>query len=108
MKTNIKLKQIFINFVNTVKKSINRSYTWLLCIFSIIVLAIIVGVICQYIIKNSKHVYSSNYVQECMITLKYNNAKLALVNEVDNYIKSVAPQTALDGYVIVEECLNNF
>ena len=42
-----------------------------------------------------------------MHTLKYNAAKLELVNEVDNYIKSVASQSSLDGYVIVEECMNS-
>lgn len=105
MKTNI--KQHLVNFINNIKSEINKIYIWLICIFSIVVLAVIIGVICRYIIKNSESVYSPSYVQECMVTLKYNNAKLALVNEVDNYIKSVAPQTALDGYVIVEECLNN-
>ena len=30
-----------------------------------------------------------------------------LRNEVDNYIKSVASQSSLDGYVIVEECMNS-
>ena len=105
MKTNI--KHHLANFVNNIKSGINKIYIWLICIFSIVVLAVIIGVICRYIIKNSELVYNPSYVQECMITLKYNNAKLALVNEVDNYIKSVAPQTALDGYVIVEECLNN-
>ena len=51
--------------------------------------------------------YSPLYVQNCMYTLKYNAAKLELVNEVDNYIKSVASQSSLDGYVIVEECMNS-
>ena len=51
--------------------------------------------------------YSPLYVQNCMYTLKYNAAKNDLVNEVDNYIKKVASQSSLDGYVIVEECLNN-
>ena len=51
--------------------------------------------------------YSPIYVQNCVTTLKYDNAKLALVNEVDNYIKSVASQSSLDGYVIVEECMNS-
>lgn len=51
--------------------------------------------------------YNPLYVQTCMHTLKYNDAKLELVNEVDNYIKSVASQSSLDGYVIVEECMNS-
>jgi len=51
--------------------------------------------------------YAPVFVQSCIYTLKYNSVKLELVNEVDAYIKSVAPQSALDGYVIVEECIDN-
>ena len=75
----------------------------------IIVIAFIFGLIfygASHANKSSTK-YSPIYVQTCVTTLKYDNAKLALVNEVDKYIKSVAPQTALDGYVITEECLNS-
>ena len=51
--------------------------------------------------------YSPLKVETCVYTLKYDAAKLEIVNEVDKYIKSVAPQSSLDAYVIVEECLNN-
>lgn len=78
------------------------------------ILPVLIFVICLIIlviVSNKKSVnieqYSPLSVQVCEHTLKYNNAKLVLVEEVDNYIKSVAPQSSLDGYVIVEECLNN-
>lgn len=51
--------------------------------------------------------YNPLYVQTCMYTLKYDAAKLELINEVNTYINKVAPQSSLDGYVVVEECLNN-
>ena len=75
---------------------------------SIIVLVIAVISIVFFVrpYKNNM-VYNPLYVQTCMYTLKYDAAKLELVNEVNNYIKKIAPQSALDGYVIVEECLNN-
>lgn len=60
-----------------------------------------------YINSKSINEYSPLYVQNCVYTLKYNSAKNDLLNEVDNYIKSVAPQSSLDGYVIMEECLEN-
>ena len=61
----------------------------------------------SYTNNHKEELYSPLYVQTCVHTLKYNAAKLALVNEVDNYIKTIASQSSLDGYVIVEECLNN-
>lgn len=57
--------------------------------------------------KKVSEKYNPLYVHTCMHTLKYNSAKLELVKEVDNYIKKVAPQSSLDGYVVVEECLSN-
>ena len=57
--------------------------------------------------KSNSEKYNPLYVHTCMHTLKFDAAKLELINEVDNYIKKVAPQSSLDGYVIVEECLNN-
>ena len=61
----------------------------------------------SYTNNHKEELYSPLYVQNCMYTLKYNAAKNDLVNEVDNYIKSVAPQSSLEGYVIMEECLEN-
>ena len=53
------------------------------------------------------NIYSPLYVQNCVYTLKYNSAKNELFNEVDSYIKNIAPQSSLDGYVVMEECLEN-
>ena len=70
---------------------------------SVVVLVIVL--LCQP--KQQAQKYSPTYVQECSITLKYNTSKSLLVEEVDRYIKSAAPSSALDGYVIVEECIEN-
>ena len=74
----------------------------------IVIVSISLFVLCfyQFNTKNNNE-YNPLYVQTCVHTLKYNAAKLELVNEVDNYIKSVASQSSLDGYVIVEECMNS-
>jgi len=75
----------------------------------LMVIAVIVLVIVVLCVQNSnrQQKYSPTYVQECSITLKYNTAKGLLVEEVDKYIKRAASSSALDGYVIVEECLEN-
>ena len=97
----IKLIENIVTYINKYKYDIIDICLLFICIITLFVISFT-------LIQNTHNeLYSPSYVQECMVTLKYNNAKLALVNEVDNYIKSVAPQTALDGYVIVEECLNN-
>ena len=57
--------------------------------------------------RGNEEIYSPSNVQECVMTLKYDAAKCALVNEVDEYIKCVAPFSSLDGYVVAEECLKN-
>jgi hypothetical protein len=76
-----------------------------------IVLAIVALASGFLIIINGARDKGPNYgplcVQECNITLKYEKTKCSLVEEVDKYIKKVAPSSALDGYVITEECINN-
>ena len=85
---------------------IERTF-WLIILGVIFVCAIIdISYKVQYSNKESNK-YNPLYVQTCMYTLKYDAAKLELANEVDKYIKSIASQSALDGYVIVEECLNS-
>ena len=99
----MKLIENIKNFINNYKTSLQN--TGLVSI-SVIIIFIIIYLITYYV-KTPNTLYSPLYVQTCVHTLKYNAAKLELVNEVDNYIKSVASQSSLDGYVIVEECLNN-
>lgn len=57
--------------------------------------------------RGNGETYSPSKVQECVMRLKYDAAKCALVNEIDAYIKGVAPFSSLDGYVVAEECLKN-
>ena len=99
-----KLIENIKKFINKYKKQLKN-----IGIISLIVIVIIsIFVLCFYSFntKNNNE-YNPLYVQICVHTLKYNAAKLELVNEVDNYIKSVASQSSLDGYVIVEECMNS-
>ena len=74
-------------------------------------IVILMGAVMAFILFTSmpskSKKYNPLYVHTCMHTLKFDAARLELVNEVDNYIKKAAPQSSLDGYVIVEECLNN-
>lgn len=99
-----KLIENIKKFINKYKKQLNN-----IGIISLItILTIFIFVLCYYPFntKNNNE-YNPLYVQTCMHTLKYNATKLELVNEVDNYIKTVATQSSLDGYVIVEECMNS-
>lgn len=78
---------------------------WLI---ALLITIMIFGIIISYRAATFEKIeYTPVYVQSCVYTLKYNATKLELTNEVDNYIKGVAPLSSLDGYVIVEECLNN-
>ena len=95
----MKLIENIKNFINKYKK-----YG---IISLIVILIIFIFVLCFYPFNTKNNKYNPLYVQTCMHTLKYNAAKLELINEVDNYIKSIASQSSLDGYVIVEECMNN-
>ena len=100
------------NLIENIKKFINKYKKQLknIGIISLIAIVIIfIFVLCFYYPFSTKNnnEYNPLYVQTCVHTLKYNAAKLELVNEVDNYIKSVASQSSLDGYVIVEECMNS-
>ena len=68
----------------------------------------IYGILCFFnFVTDGKKDYSPLKVETCVYTLKYESAKLEIINEVDKYIKGIAPQSSLDAYVIVEECLNN-
>ena len=99
-----KLIENIKKFISKYKKQLKN-----IGIISLIVIVIIsIFVLCFYSFntKNNNE-YNPLYVQTCVHTWKYNAAKLELVNEVDNYIKSVASQSSLDGYVIVEECMNS-
>jgi hypothetical protein len=78
-----------------------------LMVISVITLVIVVLTNKEHYEQKMLQKYSPAYVQECSMTLKYNTAKGMLVDEVDKYIKSAASSSALDGYVIVEECLEN-
>ena len=100
------------NLIENIKKFINKYKKQLKnigIISLIVILSISIFVLCFYYPFSTKNnnEYNPLYVQTCVYTLKYNAAKLELVNEVDNYIKSVASQSSLDGYVIVEECMNS-
>ena len=102
-KSVIIMKKLIENIKNFINKYKNQ------LIIDIFIISIFV--LCFYLFintntKNSNE-YNPLYVQTCVHTLKYNAAKLELVNEVDNYIKSIATQSSLDGYVIVEECMNS-
>ena len=79
-------------------------------VFGIIILMIATMALVLYAniySNNNSSKYNPLYVQTCIHTLKYDAAKLELINEVDNYIKKASPQSSLDGYVVVEECLNS-
>lgn len=79
-------------------------------IYSISTFILICGILCFLIFafaNGEKEDYSPLKVETCVYTLKYESTKLEIINEVDKYIKSVAPQSSLDAYVVVEECLNN-
>ena len=56
----------------------------------------------HHIEKYDKYTYAYDCLKEAEIT--YWDYKCALVNEVQNYINSVAPSSNLRGYAVVEEC----
>lgn len=56
----------------------------------------------HHIIEYDKYSYAYDCLKEAEIT--YWDYKSALVNEVQNYINSVAPNSNLRGYALVEEC----
>lgn len=97
--------------IENIKKFINKYKTLLentsIVLLLVTIFATLLYVIICYVKTPADTIYSPLYVQTCVHTLKYNAAKLELVNEVDNYIKSIASQSSLDGYVIVEECMNS-
>lgn len=101
-----KLIENIKKFINKYKKQVNNTNRIISLMF-ILIIFIFALYFYPFNIKNNNEIYCPLYVQTCMHTLKYNAAKLELVNEVDNYIKSVATQSSLDGYVIVEECMNS-
>lgn len=56
----------------------------------------------HHIQEYDKYTYAYDCIKEAEIA--YWNYKSALVNEVQNYITSIAPNSNLRGYAIVEEC----
>ena len=52
--------------------------------------------------KYDKYTYAYDCIKEAEIT--YWDYKCALVNEVQNYINTIAPSSNLRGYALVEEC----
>lgn len=56
----------------------------------------------HHVERYDKYTYAYDCLKEAEIT--YWDYKCALVNEVQNYINSVAPSSNLRGYAIVEEC----
>jgi hypothetical protein len=97
-----------MKLIENIKKFINK-YKYDIVGICLAFICIIIIFVIPFMPVQNKHneLYNPLYVQTCMHTLKYNATKLELVNEVDNYIKNVATQSSLDGYVIVEECMNS-
>ena len=56
----------------------------------------------HHVERYDKYTYAYDCLKEAEIT--YWDYKCALVNEVQNYINSVAPSSNLRGYAVVEEC----
>ena len=56
----------------------------------------------HHVQEYDKYTYAYDCIKEAEIA--YWDYKSALVNEVQNYITSVAPNSNLRGYAIVEEC----
>ena len=56
----------------------------------------------HHVQEYDKYTYAYDCIKEAEIA--YWNYKSALVNEVQNYITSIAPNSNLRGYAIVEEC----
>lgn len=56
----------------------------------------------HHIEKYDKYTYAYDCIKEAEIT--YWDYKVALVNEVQNYISQIAPTSNLRGYALVEEC----
>lgn len=56
----------------------------------------------HHVEKYDKYTYAYDCIKEAEIT--YWDYKVALVNEVQNYISQIAPTSNLRGYALVEEC----
>ena len=93
--------------MDKIEKFINGKGGTIFVLVGIIVILFIPILFLIFGNKSNEPKYGPIYVQTCNITLKYNAAKNELVEEVDKYIKKVAPSSALDGYVVTEECINN-
>ena len=56
----------------------------------------------HHVEKYEKYTYAYDCMKEAEVT--YWDYKVALINEVQNYITQIAPSSNLRGYAIVEEC----
>ena len=101
------MKKLIENIKNSIKKYKNTIRPVSSVLVAVAIFVAILYAIISFGTTLDNTEYNPLYVQTCMHTLKYNATKLELVNEVDNYIKTVATQSSLDGYVIVEECMNS-
>lgn len=70
---------------------------------SAIVFAVITSIVMHYILPNHGVDYSYEVWRD-RTELHYYGAKDALVEEVDNYIDSIAPESCLNGIKLVEIC----
>ena len=103
----MKLIENIKKFINKYKNTLRSARSVLVAVAIFVAFLYVLYALISFRMTLVNTEYNPLYVQTCMHTLKYNATKLELVNEVDNYIKTVATQSSLDGYVIVEECMNS-
>lgn len=95
------------------KKNIITSWKKIACIITAIVLFILFMVFIQRSLNHAGesmrpkyHSYTSYEIYSETNQLVYDSIKLSLIDQVDEYIKSVAPTAALDGLVVVNNCID--
>lgn len=93
------------NLLSTIKKNIFDNHFISLCIAILIITALL----CSATTISKTYIYKKHTPYEVYKEynqLKYDSLKSVLVENVDNYIKEVAPPSALDGLVIVNYCID--
>lgn len=106
----------YLNF-NFDKKNIMTSLKKIACVVTAIALFILFIVFIPRSLNRAEsniikakssqyHSYTSYEIYSETNQLVYDSIKLSLVDQVDEYIKSVAPTAALDGLVVVNNCID--
>ena len=97
------------NFFEKIKRHLEQNSSDYKLLFIIIVFMTLVGYIVYPVhnIRHGYHKYTTYEIYNETNKLVHDSIKLALLNEVDGYIKKVAPSSSLSGLAIINTCIKN-